>query len=339
MRKVKIIAAFGALAILLAGASDALAQPDVVRARKELEITQIVIDKARRLVEESGNRRAEDPLRRAIDVQRQAAAELSANGAHVSMRLTMIARDYAKRAAKLAAEPSENKEFVFRELQRTSDILRRVREELREGDDLHATDLLRTALERHEEAESSFRELQFRVALRLTVLARELAQKALDLSVGEPGAGPDMVKRAVEKTDEVLGRVTRDLEGERPPLLDEAFRLQDKAETDLREGRLGPALKLTLTARDLATRALGEAVEDGAGAVQGEIDATRDFLSAAGQLAEERGSQEASALVREGHSHLEEAEAYYAKGEHVAARAQLKLARRKAERAMEVAGG
>ena len=191
MRNVKIIAAFGALAVLLAGASDALAQPDVVRARKELEITQIVIDKARRLVEESGNRRAEDPLRRAIDVQRQAAAELSGNGAHVSMRLTMIARDYAKRAAKLAAEPSENKEFVFRELQRTGDILRRAREELRESDDLHATDLLRTALERHEEAESSFRELQFRVALRLTVLARELAHKALDLSVGEPGAGPD----------------------------------------------------------------------------------------------------------------------------------------------------
>ena len=122
------------------------------------------------------------------------------------MRLTLVARDYAKRAAKLAGEPSENKEFVFRQLQKTREILRRVREQSRDIDDVRVADLLRTAFERQEQAEASFRGHRFLVALRMTNLAREMAHKALDMSRGEPGTGPEQVRAALGRTDEVLGR-------------------------------------------------------------------------------------------------------------------------------------
>ena len=69
------------------------------------------------------------------------------------------------------------------------------------------------------------------------------------------------------------------------------------------------------------------------------MEATRGFLTRAEELAREAGSEEALDLVRQGYAHLADAQAYLENDEMVAARAQLKLARRKAERAMEVAGG
>jgi hypothetical protein len=341
MRGVRIIAVVGMLAVLLTGASGAWAQSGYAQAKKEYDITQSVIEKVRRLVEESGNPRAEEPLKRAMDIQRQAGNQLERHGAVATgLRLTMIARDYARRAAKIAGEPSENKEFVFRQLQKTWEILRRVKDGMHDDEGSRAADLLRSAFERQEEAESSFREFRFRVALRLTNLARELAHKSLDLSDGGPEADPERVRRAIEKTNEVLERVTRELRGSKPPLLEEALGLQERAENNLRDRRLGLALKLTLRARDLADRALrGGEGGDGPGAIAAEVEATRDFLADAERLAREYDSNEALALVREGFDHLEKAQEHLDKGEHVAARAQLKLARRKAERAMEVAGG
>jgi hypothetical protein len=341
MRMSRVIIVLGALAVLAAGASGAWAQSDYAQAKKQYDITQSVIEKARRLVQESGNPRAEEPLRRAIDIQGQARNQLERHGAAaVGMRLTLIAREYASRAAKLAGEPSENKDFVFRELQKTDEILRRVKDGLGDDETSRAADLVRSAFERQEQAESTFRRSQFRVALRMTYLARDLAQKSLDLTAGGAAADPDRVQRALERTDAVIAKAVEGLRGEKPPLLDEAVRLQERAGANFRDGRLGLALKLTLTARDLAGRALQSGSDDaGPGAILSEIEATRSFLDDAERAAQESGSEEALTLVREGYSHLEVAQEHLDKGEHVAARAQLKLARRKAERAMEVAGG
>jgi hypothetical protein len=341
MKRLMTITAIAALAMMLAGICDAFAQGGgLTDARKEFEITERVIEKVRRLVDESDNRRAEDALRRAIDTQRQARHRLSGFEARAGRRLTLVAREYAIRAGKLAGEPHENRQFVFRQLQKTREMLRRVRDELRDENGRRVSDLVRTAFERQDQAEAAFREQQFRVALRMTNVARELAHKALEMTKGEAGKNPGAVENALRRTDEVLGRVSRDLGGERPPLLVEAYDLQATAEDHFREGRLGPALKLTHTARDLAHRAKREADEgDGPGAVKREMEATRDFLVRAEGLAQEAGSEEALDMVRQGHSHLEEARAYLENNELVAARAQLKLARRKAERAMEVAGG
>jgi hypothetical protein len=341
MRRVRVIALLVVLAVVAAGAAETRAQSGYAQAKKEYDITQSVIEKVRRLVEESGNPRAEEPLMRAMDIQRQAGRQLERHGAVTAgLRLTMIARDYARRAAKLAGEPSENKEFVFRELQKSWEILRRVKDEMHDGGPSTAADLLRSAFERQEEAESSFREFRFRVALRLTNLARELAHKSLDLSGGGREADPARVRRAIERTNEVLERVKKELRGATPVLLEEALGLQERAENNLGEGRFGLALKLTLRARNLADRALrGGEGGDGPGAIAAEVDATRDFLADAEKLAQEYDSDEALALVKEGFEHLAKAQEHLDKGEHVAARAQLKLARRKAERAMEVAGG
>lgn len=336
------IIAIGALVIMLAGVSNAFAQGgnELTNARREFEITQSVIEKVKRLVDESDNRRAHDALRLAIDTQREAGENLLSQRARMGRQLTMIARDYAIRAGKLAGEPHENREFVFRQLQKTREILRRVRDQVREEDGQRVTDLMRTAFERQDQAEAAFREQHFRVALRMTNLARELSQRAMDMTKGEAGGGPAAVEQALRRTDEALGRISRELGDARPPLLKEAYELQDRATNHFRQGRLGPALKLTLTARDLAQRAKREATEgDGHGAVEREIDATRDFLARAEALVQEAGSEEGRALVREGYSHLSEAQAHLENDELVAARAQLKLARRKAERAMEVAGG
>jgi hypothetical protein len=337
MTTVKVISTAGVLLALLAISTDAFSGPRQAEAERELKITQSVIEKVHRLVDESENRRAEEALKRAIEVQGRAMREFRGNALRSTVRLTLVARDYAKRAAKLAGELSENREFVGRQLERTRDILRKAREQARDAGEVRVRDLLRTAFERQEQAESAFREHQFRVSLRMTQLARELAHRALEMVRGEPGASPDRVRNAIERTDEVLGRVSRELEGHRPPLLDEAFRLQDRAEAQLGEARFAPALKLTLTARDLAQRAVRE--RDGPGGIAREIEVTRELLARADRVAEESGSDPAKILVREARLHLEKAEAHFRGEEYVAARAQMKLARRTAERALEAAGG
>ena len=337
MRTGKVVAAVIALPLILCSSTDAQANMRRAEAERELQITQSVIDKVRRLVDESENRRARDPLRRAMDLQSQAMREFRGNGFGMTVKLTLVAREYAKRAGKLAGELSENKEFVFRQLERTRDILRKAGERTGEVGDTRARELLRGAYERQEQAETAFREHQFRVSLRTTQLARELAHKGLEMIGEEPGLSPERVLSAMKKTDEVLGRVSRELGDRRSPLLAEAYRLQDRAEAHAAEARLGPALKLTLTARDLANKALGD--REGPDAFADEMRSTKVLTERAEVAARESGSETAVALVREAQSHIERAEAHFRDSDYVAARAQLKLARRKAEKALEVAGG
>jgi len=339
MTTVKVVCTVAVVIALLGVCGPVQAQPQPGRgeAERELKITQSVIEKVRRLVDESENRRAEEALKRAIDVQGRAEREFRGNSMRSTVRLTLVAREYAKRAGKLAGELSENREFVFRQLERTREILRRAREHALEAGETRVRDLLRTAYERQDQAETAFREHRFRVALRMTQLARELAHKALEMVKGEQGASPERVRAALERTDELLGRISRELEGEGPPLLREAVDLQNRAETHFDDGRFAMALKLTLSARDLAHKAVGGG--DGPDAVDREIQSTRALVERAEAAVRESGSDTAENLVREARSHIMRAEVRFRDGDHVAARAQLKLARRKAEKALEVAGG
>jgi hypothetical protein len=337
MRSGRIAAAIVALLLVLGSATDAPANSRRSEAERELQITKSVIEKVRRLVDESENRRARDTLRRAMDLQNRAEREFRGNGFAVTVKLTLVAREYAKRAGKLAGEPSENREFVFRQLERTRDMLRKTREHAGEIGETQAEEILRAAYERQDQAETAFREHRFRVSLRMTQLARELAQKALEMVGEEPGASPQRVLSAMKETDEILGRVSRDLGGTRSPLLEEAYELQDRAEAHLNGGRFGPALKLTLTARDLAKKAV--VGPEGSDAVAGEMRSTKALTERAEAAARESGSETAGTLVGEARKHIERAEAHFRDADYVAARAQLKLARRKAERALEVAGG
>ena len=60
MRTVKVAVTVGALLAMLAGSADAQGNPRKGEAERELEITQSVINKVQRLVDESENRRAEE---------------------------------------------------------------------------------------------------------------------------------------------------------------------------------------------------------------------------------------------------------------------------------------
>jgi tetratricopeptide (TPR) repeat protein len=337
MTKARVAIVACALLALLVACGDVLAEQRKAEAERELNITQNVIEKVRRLVEESENRRAEEPLRRAVELQGRAMREYRGNSFGVTVRLTLVARDFAKRAAKLAGEASENRELVLRELDRTRDILRDARERVGEAGERGAGDLVGTALERQEQAETAFREGRFRLALRMTQMARDLGHKALETVRGEPGARPQRVGDAIEKTDEILSDISSALEGDKPPLLEEALRLQEKAAADFSAGRFGSALKFTLTARDLAQKSFVE--KDGPEGIAREIETTRELMTRADRAAMESNSDQAKALVKQARSYLEKAEAHFRDADYVAARAHLKLARRTAEKAIEAAGG
>ena len=103
MTMLKVIATVGTALALLAASTDAFGGTRKREAERELKITQSVIAKVRRLVDESENRRAEEPLRRAMDLQNQAMREFRGNGFRNTVRLTHVARDFAKRAAKRTA--------------------------------------------------------------------------------------------------------------------------------------------------------------------------------------------------------------------------------------------
>jgi len=244
---------------LAAGATLANAQ-DLTRERVQfaLDLTDHRIEQARMLLSSSDNERAQSELAAAVTIQAQAQAEFGAGHLAMAMRLTFEARGHADRAiAIIRGLPDPDQ--VRAQLERTRELLDRVRDRIEECDNPRARAMLRTAFEMQHRAEGAAAELRFLAALQLTMSARERALKALRLCNLEENLH-ESAERALKRTDEIIARA-QDIVAEHGTdqareALARAGQMQDRAYGEFRSEHFEASLRMTQAARAAAYRAI-----------------------------------------------------------------------------------
>lgn len=259
MKSHRIFPLFVAVLGLGLGVGSAVAQ-DFSRERVQLEIdlTDRRIEQADMLVVGSDNERARLELDAAVTIQARAKGAFAASQFGMAARLTIEARGHADRAiAILRGLPDPDR--VTAQIERTREILDRVRQRVEECDNDRAHAMFRVALTMQERAEVAAGAGRFLAALQLTMGARERAFKALRLCRIEDNLR-ESAEHALRRTDELISRaqeIVADQPNEQASLaLSQAIRIQGQASGEFEADHLEASLRLTQVARAAAHRAI-----------------------------------------------------------------------------------
>ena len=160
--------------------------PDPGRVLTQLERTRDLIDRARERIEECNEERARAILRAAIEMQHRAEDAFAHERYLAAFQLTVSARERALRALRFCNIQEDLQESADRGLRRTDEILSRARDLVAEKGVERARQVLDRATELEDRARAEFRAGRFESSLRLTLSARALAQRAVQLSGSTP---------------------------------------------------------------------------------------------------------------------------------------------------------
>lgn len=238
------------------------------RVRTALERTDTRIELATSVVNGSSNAEAKVELDAATSLQSQARAAFTQAQAATgdlqlrllkqALDLTLRARAHADRAISLI-QGLPDPDRVLAQLERTRDLIERARDRIDECENDRARALLKVAVEMQVRAENAANESRYLAALQLTMSARERVLRAARLCNQEERLD-EASDRALRRTDEVISRAKDALGNQAPErarnLVARADRLEAEAWTQFRAGHLEASLRLTLSARNLAQRAL-----------------------------------------------------------------------------------
>jgi hypothetical protein len=253
----------------------------------EIEKTWRVIRHAEEVVRHGGGPEAKRLLESAIERQRQAEEHLRGDRRAAAFSLTRLARQLAQKAIDRSDSVFRGKDQIQGELRKTDVLLETARRAVGPGAPEAAAQLLRVAAREQEKAWQSYREERFRLALKLTLMAGDLARRAMRAS-DETGSMDDA--RALEilrRTDELIADISSRPGVPEDPAgrnaLDQARVLQERAREAAARGNMEAAVRLSLTARDRILRASGG--QD----PEREEGALRRFAATVGALVEEAG--------------------------------------------------
>jgi hypothetical protein len=189
--------------------SQALAQGpgQLANVEREIQRTDMLIERATELARTAGNAQAGELVKRAIDLQAQAKTAFLEGHLEAARILTMAARKHAERAVSLLMRPDERLERVESELERTDEMLFRARERIGPNAPETAHTFMEQANRQQQQAWEMYRGSQLRPALRLTLRVREMLRKlAAQLSQADPARfeahyrrAEDLVTRALQK--------------------------------------------------------------------------------------------------------------------------------------------
>jgi hypothetical protein len=181
--------------------------------------------------------------------------------------------------------------------------------------------MLAAARRQQRNAWNAFRDQRPRLALKLTLMARETGRRAVRWGQGLGPQDPARAERELTLTDRLLQEAERVLErGEGreglPPTLNLARRIQAQAWAQARAGRAGLALRLTRQARRMVSGALGRTdVAPLRGEIQAMIGTTAELIDRLFQDAAEAGQSQAIRRLTRAENLLEEAQAAFRRGE------------------------
>jgi hypothetical protein len=159
-------------------------QGDQIRVGRELARTDRLIEKARPLIEESGDEQALILSDRGLQNQTKAQGFFDQGRYQVAYQLTLEARELVARALVMVEGPI-SPERVGQAIAATDELMARVRPMITESQNDAAIDLFLTADNHQDKAKEALAGGRLKVALAQTKVARRLVDKALEL-VGEP---------------------------------------------------------------------------------------------------------------------------------------------------------
>jgi len=243
------------LVTLLVPAVPAWAQID--RVAGELETTDRRIERAQTVLTDQDNGQARGELAEAIRVQANARTELAQGHPRVALDMTFRARAHADRAIALISRlPDPDR--VLAQLERTRELIDRARDRIEQCNRDEARAMLRTASDMQDRAEDAGRAGRYLAAIQLTLAARERTHQMLRLCNMSDNA-QEGASRALRRTDDLIQRVHDQAdqlpEAAREPL-QHAVELQSRAQQEYGDQHYETSLRITLSARTFAFRAL-----------------------------------------------------------------------------------
>ena len=231
------------------------------RVQYMLDVTDRRIEQAEMALATLDNDRARAELTLAIGIQAQAKSVFAAGGLgylQQTARLTLEARSHADRAIAIIRNlPDPDRVRV--QLERTAEIIDRARQRIEECDHERARAMLRIGIEMQARAEAAFGEGRFLAALQLTMSARERVLKALRMCNADESLH-DRAEQVLRRTSDLITRA-RDIVAESGneqarEALGRAEQLQERALDEFRRDHFEASIRLSLTARGAAYRAM-----------------------------------------------------------------------------------
>ncbi len=245
--------------VLLISSGDLFAQSRD-KVEDELEKTENVIERAQEAVRESGSAIAEQHLNNALKLQTAAWDRYRSNRLIQAANLTRNAREQAMKAIGIVQSADQNNQMVRREIERTDELIRKSEERVRVSRNEKAYSLIESAQKTQTEAREFFRSNRIKIALTVTMNARETARKAFELADAIENS-QDRLERELDRTEQFI-RKARETAAEMEVgdntevLLQRAEEIQGRARAEFGAKQFGIALERTKQARELALNAL-----------------------------------------------------------------------------------
>jgi tetratricopeptide (TPR) repeat protein len=326
--------------LLLVPAAEAQTRVSVER---ELEKTDNVIERAKDAFRESRNPKAENLLEMAVSFQKEAKGQFHMIRYRLALDLTLKARKRAYEAIGFTKKDEENENLVLKAIERTDQIISKAQDVTSGLNAPRVLSLLDMATGSQQKAKEFFREHRLKAALKLTLEAKDMANKVLGL-VDKGVKLYQLTKRELEITDRLMDKASVIIQESQIPkavqLLDQANDLQSKAQEMFAQNKFGQASKSTKKARDLAKKALEMVEKDITPLmVENAIQQNEKLIEKETEKVNASGNPEAEDTFQQGLSHQNKAKEYYHEGKFQAALAEAKVALRLINKALEMVEG
>ncbi len=308
-----------------------------------LEKTDMVIERAKEVVIESGSERARNQLEMAVRLQTRARNLVNSGTvtdvmAITAGKYTLNARERAQRAIALTRQADANEGYVRRELEKTDNMLARVNEQVSMDTPEQALMLLDSIHEKQQRATELFHNGRLKMSLQMTLQAR----KALEKLIEDVGGYMELRRRYNALGDRYFtlrDRIQLSASQNDPDVriqLDQAERNRERADDIAAEGRLEAAVNTLQSAVEQLAE-LSEEIREPA-----RIEQTYQAIRRQAELLTEKvqlsGNTRIERLYRAALDHLDRAEEAYRAGDHQKATVQLQAARQTVDRVSDLLG-
>jgi len=310
------------------------------KVRAELEKTDVVIQRAKEAVFESRNIKAEELLKMAIALQGKARDAFFMIKYKMAVELTLMARKKAYEAIGFTKRDEENENLVLKAIERTDQIITKAKESIVGLEHKRASSLLEAAINNQQKAKEFFKEHKLKVALKLTLKAREMAKKVLDLTTKGRRLNR-LAQKELKITDRMIQKaslILQESESKGPDrLLEKAKSLQEKAREMFRQKKFTRATRSSRKARELVEKALRLVEEEVTPRmVENAIQQNERLISQVEEGIKGGTNPEAASTLEKGLAHQRKAKKYYQEGKFKPALAEAKVAKRLISKAREM---
>lgn len=269
--------------------------------------------------------RSESLLRIAIAIQKEAKRNCLAGHPVIAMRLTREARDKAQAALGSLNVHDENEPFVERQLQKTDELLSRIREHVEEDVPSELIARLERAHELQRRAWELFRSGRPRMALKLSGEAERVARSIIQDAQRE-GRLREGLENRYERVVDLISHIGESVgECDNEAAADLLYNAQEalaNSERLFQERHYRQAEQSLKRARELAQKARAQC-----GTRERQIHRLETLRSRAEKLGERaEGNVEARKLIESAWNNLQEAEELIDQGMYTASAGQLKAA-------------